>query len=247
MPPQKRFSKMSIDKKQNKDLRKLKKEVKELQKPIERKWLDTPVEEPLSTSTVSVSLNNVAIVNQDGTITNNNLGMNQRVGKEIQMNLLRIKGQISILPDVTTTGNITRVRMVIVRFPTATGITNFTMNAFIRSAKYSSGNVDSEIIDGYLEPYPKVPYSIIYDKVFKLQAAYQAFSQAGTATTGATYTSTEKSRANVDLKFKLNHIARWGESEGVDGPNENSIGVYFYTEETNSCKVLMNARLNYTD
>nr|DAU68120.1 MAG TPA: capsid protein [Bacteriophage sp.] len=247
--PANKYGKMSIDSKQNKELRKLKQDVKELQKPIERKWLDTPIEVQVSTTTTSVSLNNIAIVNQDGTVTNNNLGMNKRVGKEVQMNLLRVKGEIQILPVVTSSGingNNTRVRMVIVRFPTATGITNFTMNSFIRSASYSTGSSGAQIIDGYLEPYPKVPYSILYDKVYSLQSAYQSFTTLSSPNSSI-YNNTERDRVRVDLKFKLNHIARWGESEGVDGPNENSIGIYLFSEVTNAAKAIMNARLNFTD
>ena len=81
MPRKSKYTKKSIDQKQSKQIRTLSKKVKQLEKPIERKWLDTAIDfdlnpDPPQGNNTSVQiLNNVLVEDCDGTVQVNNEAM----------------------------------------------------------------------------------------------------------------------------------------------------------------------------
>ena len=115
--PDIQLRKPSVDARQNKEIKKLKKTVKSLITPDNNKFLDTLVDTDISTTTSTQVLNNVQPVDLDGTVASTSASLSQRKGKRISIQSLHMKGTIYNPSNTISPDDFCRVRCLIVRFP----------------------------------------------------------------------------------------------------------------------------------
>jgi len=255
--------KRSTDRRQTKDIKVLKKKVKALEAPIERKFLDTPLTGEVGAAPLSIEgycLNKVQPLKADGTVVAANDGMSQRLGKSIHMNRVRLKGFVEIQGNPTLASPdfgdyIGRARVMVVRWPQNELANTSSPKDFLKAAAYGAtfSTADS-FIDAYKLKFPAKRYEVLYDRTHNLQTATQLSPATLAAGTGYGITSVYPSRAKVDIDIKLNHDADWGNVESAAGvPNQNPIMLYVIcgngaiAEGEQRYTLLVNSRLNYTD
>lgn len=245
--------KMKTDRKQNKEIKTLKKKVKALEAPIERKFLDVAMTGYLTANNETFVLNNVGIADQDGTITNNNVNMSRRVGKAIHMTRLRIQGCVGIDADYSQSPNFCdqegRMRMVVLRWLQNDGAQVSTPKDFLTAANYgASYSPEDALIDGYKRKFPANRYEVLYDRVVYLQAPSQIGAGA-TQGNGAVLPNVRK----VDIDIKLKHDANWALQESSTSPSQNPLCLYLFAGNhcdslgTQRYPILLNSRLDYVD
>lgn len=243
----------SIDAKQSKDIRKLKKKVMLLESPVERKWHRTA---PLqlqnkdtgnyTTFPFKVCLNNVPNAAYGATTSGASAMLQSREKKEISMTRLRIKGQLYNLDRTTDaatpTGSVTpnqfsNVRVLIIRWPKSlTAPNTFTPDAYL------SGDPNTSQMRYVLAFYNREPgtnYDILHDKVYQLGSRYGE-TVKGIVAPDTVYDGTgrgsinQKVNVNIDLKFKKPIVARWPFNESVPGGAvENNICMYVVNDNAN--------------
>ena len=218
--------KSKIDSRQNKEIKTLKKKVKALEAPIERKFLDTPLTGAVGVAPLSIEsylLNGVQPMKADGTVVAANDAMSQRLGKSIHMNRIRLKGFVEIQGDPTTASPdfddwIGRCRVMLVRWPQNELATSSGPKDFLKPAAYGAAySTADSFIDAFKLKFPALRYEVLYDRTHNLQtqlAIQQATLAAGT---GYGITSVYPSRAKVDIDIKLNHDADWANVEAATG------------------------------
>lgn len=252
-------TKRSTDRRQNKEIKKLKKDVKMLKAPIERKFLDVAMEGAIASSSETIVLNNVGRVDQDGTVPNQNASMSRRVGKSIHMSRIRIKGFVSIVAPSLASGNpgyedfIGRVRMLLVRWHQNDASAISTPDDFLTAAAYGqSYSGEDAFIDGFKKKYPEKNYEVLYDKVVNLQAPEQA-TQGPAQTNLGGMTSVFPPRARVNIDLKLNHDVNWAQVPETASPSQNSLALYLIGGNgapvvgTQRYFKLLNSRLDFID
>jgi len=256
--------KRSVDKRQNKDIKVLKKKVKALEAPIERKFLDVPITGEVGSAPLSVEgylLNAVEPMAADGTVATANDAMSQRLGKSIHMNRLRLKGFVEIVGDYTIAAPdygdyIARARVMVVRWPQNDLANTSTPKDFLKPAAYGATySVADGLIDGYKLKFPAKRYEVLYDRTHNIQSATQLSPTTLAAGTGYGITAVYPSRAKVDIDIKLKHDADWANVESAAGtPSQNALMLYVIcgngttdNEGQQQYKILVNSRLNYTD
>jgi len=250
--------KKSVDKRQSKDIKTLKKKVKALMAPIEKKFLDTAIVGTVASNNEVYCLNNVRPATQDGTIVATNAAMSQRVGKMIHMNRIRIKGLVKIVANFTGAisgdNTIGRMRMLVVRWHENDGAATSLATDFLQPAAYAAAAPpfagQDDLIDGYKLKFPALRYDVLYDKVVSLQSYAQQIPLGAVACNAAPVYPPHY-KVNIDLKLK--HDARWASTESTTSPTVNPICLYLIgangsaTAGTQRYSALLNARLNYTD
>lgn len=247
--------KKTVDRKQTKDIKVLKKKVKALEAPIERKFLDTAIDGYITANNETYVLNNVQIADQDGTIVQNNLNMSKRVGKAIHMSRIRIKGVVGITGDQSTVGDFSdqkgRIRMVLVRWQENDAASVSVPSDFLVPALYGStySNEDA-LIDGYKRKFPANRYEVLYDRTVYLQTEYQRGASVAAGTPAA---PVFPASARVSIDVKLNHDANWALVENAATPTQHPICLYLFASNqspdvgTQRYTALLNSRLDYTD
>ncbi|AXH74409.1 MAG: hypothetical protein [Circoviridae sp.] len=250
--------KKSVDKRQSKDIKVLKKKVKALQKPIEKKFLDTPIVGTVASNNAVYVLNNVRIASEDGTITQTNENMSLRRGKSISMQRIRIKGLVKIVANFTGAisgdNTVGRVRMLVVRWHENDGAATSLATDFLTPADYAGAAPpfagQDDLIDAYKKKRPQLRYDVLYDKTVSLQSYAQQIPLGAVACNAAPVYPPHY-KVNIDLKLK--HDARWALQESTTSPTQNPICLYVIgangsaTAGTQRYSTLLNARLNYTD
>ena len=249
--------KKSVDKRQSKDIKVLKKKVKALQGPIEKKFLDTPIVGTVASNNAVYVLNNVRIASEDGTIVQTNENMSRRRGKSVTMQRIRIKGLVKIVANFTGAisgdNTVGRVRMLVVRWHENDGAATSLATDFLTPANYAATPPyagQDDLIDAYKKKRPQLRYDVLYDKTVSLQSYAQQISLGAVACNAAPVYPPHY-KVNIDLK--LNHDARWAQQESTTSPTQNPICLYVIgangasTLGTQRYSTLLNARLNYTD
>lgn len=243
-------AKRSTDQKQDKAIKKLTKKVKDLEKPIERKFYDIVYEGSAMTAGTAdlFAINSVPVVRYDGTTAANLKSQSARLGQSISMTKLRIRGQVYVPQTIDVNDQAVRVRMLVCRVKCSQSYTSTTpgWTNFITPAKYSATFNDDALVDGFKNPFPAYKYEILYDKTFWLQSTNQLVPVSGVPTLTPTGTSTEKFRAPINVNIKLNSQASWAASPGSSMPQTNGLVCYFQTNIDGPI-FLLNSRLNYLD
>lgn len=229
----------SVDRRQNREIKKLKKDIKSLTPADNNKFLDTNMYQSISSTTQTMILNNVQPINLDGSVSSASASLSQRKGKRISIRSLHVKGvvynpSVTLSPDDHCT-----VRMVIVRFPDDGATTNTGLDSCLTA---QTGALDPYMF-AFKDRMPKNPYEIVYDRVFNLQAAYQSAAQQY---------PTDKWRVNINKKIYFRGKAqdtRWGEIESVSSPSENALAVMLISDSAavSHPAVSLNFRLHYQD
>lgn len=257
-------TKGKTDRRQNKEIKTLKKKVKALEAPIERKFLDVPLTGEIGSSPLSIEsylLNGVQPMKADGTVVAANDAMSQRLGKSIHMNRIRLKGFVEIQGDPQQASPdfddyIGRCRVMLVRWPQNELATSSSPKDFLKPAAYgASYSTADSFIDGYKLKFPALRYEVLYDRTHNLQTALQQQPSPLAPTTGYGITAVYPSRAKVDIDIKLKHDADWANVESATGnPSQNPLMLYVICGNgganalgSQQYWLQVNSRLNYTD
>lgn len=249
---------MSIDKRQSKDIKKLKKKVANLEAPIERKFLDSVKDRQL---TASDNITNWAhIVNKvkpwaaTGSSASAENYLSSRLGKSITMKSLKIKGELYIDPEDYNTNSInTKVRILVVRYK-CPGNTNTELCqpiCYLKPAAYISGGpspappgagIGNIYVEAFKNRTPVSPYEILYDKIHLLQNSLveSIYLPAPTAPVPLpnydTYNTipTEHYRKTIDISIKLKNLeASWSDPANTQQQSAtNQICVYALQNKT---------------
>lgn len=260
----------TVDAKQSKDIKKLKKKVKMLESPIERKWHRTAPQQlsdkdtgNYSTFPFKVSLNNVPVAPYDGTTSGASAMLQTREKKEISMTRLRVKGQLYNLDRTTSTDSggtvssvtpnqFSNVRVIIIRWPKSLLYPNtFTPDSYLSADPNTS---QLAYVLAFYNREPGTNYDILHDKVYQLGSRYGETVKGITAP-DTVYDGTgrgsvnQKVNVNIDLKFKKPIVARWPFNESqIGGSVENNICMYVVNDNDNisGTQTTSNVHFEYT-
>lgn len=182
--------KKSVDAKQNKAIKKLKKEVKKLSKSEEKKWYDIDKSStaiPLSGSVQPL----LALDLWDGTNTNR---QNQREGNSINMLSYKIHGQVYIDQSFASPDSNNKVRIMLIQ------MTDDNITAPVLTDILEDPTGDRAIYSFYKIKGQR-RFRVHYDKLFNLQNPGQYFANASGS--AATSTATESFRKEVRINAKI--------------------------------------------
>ena len=209
--------KRRVDKKQDKEIAVLKKQVKALGKSVERKYVDKVYYQqstgPLTTTDSIFPINAIAVFNG-----NNALRHQQRQGQTINMRSYKLRGTINMdpMPVIDSGGNTVnpppnaQCRLMLVLFPenqegNATTIDSEAILQYRAAQPFNSYNK----IDG------SVKYKVLYDKVFRLQNANQVGLAGGTTNRFGQCTEKWRVPFNINVKFgKSGTVAEYMLNQG---------------------------------
>lgn len=251
--------KKSVDKKQTKQIKQLQKEVKELQEPIERKFLDTVFSQQLKVTDIANGLvsqkvlNNVLPAGFTGGSTGNQDILSQRVGKNITMDSLHIRGSIFYNPDnLVNPGANAKVRILIVCYPQYLGNAGGSDIGNVLTPASAITNQDCWV-NAHYNRFPKSEYTVLYDKTYMLQNQTSEIDSVSTSQNIPVYPN----RKFLIIKEKIKGAMRkaeWGTLESISNPNRSVIVMYAIPDITDAQssvnetpKVNFNCRLHYLD
>lgn len=233
--------KKSVDAKQNKQIKKLKEEVKSLMNTNEIKHLNTQFADvDINAFSLGSFERGLTDVNpwQSNATNANATKLTEREGDEILVKRIKIKAMLTLPqvgPDETYD---TIVRVLIVHWPTG--------NAALQEVVQDTGTVFS-----LLQNYPTTPYKVLYDKSFNLQNV----TQFRVPTLGFT-TSTEPFRRNLNISLGAKQLGKGGikcswAGAGTSAPAQGAINMYCYSDQSQatftSPFISGRARLSYMD
>lgn len=179
----------TVDAKQNKEIRKLKIQVRKLAKGDEKKWYD--IDAPSTAIPLSGSIQPLLALNLwDGTNTNR---QNQREGNSLNMLSYTIKGQVYIDQNFASPDVNNKVRIMLVQMTDD----NIVAPALTDILEDPTGD---RAIYSFLKIKGQRRFKVHYDKLFNLQNVEQTAST--TAGMSAT-TSTELYRREFRVRAKL--------------------------------------------
>ena len=227
--------KKRVDKKQDKEIAVLKKQVKALGKTVERKYIDKVYYQqstgPLTTNDSVFPINAIAVFNG-----NNALRHQQRQGQTINMRSYKIRGTINLPPFVLAPepgGTLipppisAEVRMMLVLFPenqegNATTIDSADILQFRAAQPFNSYNK----IDG------SVKYQVLYDKVFRLQNSVSQVPGNPTLTALAVPTERNRIPFNINVKFgKSGKVEEYMLNQGSNSvPVKNRLVLFAWSD-----------------
>ena len=188
--PQRKYvrKKRTVDAKQNKDIRKLKKEVKKLSKADEKKWYD--IDKPSTAIPLTGSVQPLLALDLwDGTNTNR---QNQREGNSINMLTYKIKGQVYIDQNFASPDANNKVRIMLVQMTDD----NITQPALTDILEDPTGD---RAIYSFLKIKGQRRYKVHYDKIINLQNVQQVRSNSDYRNS----TATERFRREFRIKAKI--------------------------------------------
>jgi hypothetical protein len=182
---------MSKDKKQDKEIKQLKKEVKTLKKDDEKKWYDQN-QSSLAVSTSGAILPLLGLPIYDGSDVNSNK-QNEREGNKINMLSYKLHGEVYIDQNFASPDSNNKVRIIVVQM-TDDNINPPLLSDILENPTGNNALYAFYKIDGTRR------FTRKYDKIFNLQNVEQTAST--TAGMSAT-TSTERFRKTFKIKVKL--------------------------------------------
>lgn len=182
--------KLRVDAKQNKEIKKLKTQVKRLSKGDEKKWYD--IDKPSTAIPLSGSIQPLLALDLwDGTNTNR---QNQREGNSINMLSYTIKGQVYIDQYFASPDTNNKVRIMLVQMTDD----NITQPALTDILEDPTGD---RAIYSFLKIKGTRRFRVHYDKLFNLQNPGQYFGNSSGPNNVST--ATEAFRKEFRIKAKL--------------------------------------------
>lgn len=211
--------KLSVDRKQNKEIKKLKKVVKTLSKTNEKKWKDDAI--------VSADVNSHAIGSYQLDLTNiypwdsdaaaaNATRNYSRIGNSVVVTRIQLNGQIVLPEGGTDPTYACRVRFLVVYTP---------------DSEYAGlGEIleHPNDIDSHKKIKPDAPYRILYDKKMNLQNTVPSAISGGTRNA----TAVEPFRRNISIQLGPKKLGKgglkvsWAQGSASDQPMMGAITLY---------------------
>jgi hypothetical protein len=216
-----RTKKRTVDAKQNKDIRKLKKEVKKLSKADEKKWFDIDKSStaiPLSGSIQPL----LALDLWDGTNTNR---QNQREGNSINMLSYKIKGQVYLDQFFASPDANNKVRIMLVQMTDD----NITQPALTDILEDPTGD---RAIYSFLKIKGQRRFRVHYDKLFNLQNPGQYFGNSSGAANVSTATEMFRKEFRISAKVPKSgtKVSYAQGSVSGNGPVVNGLFLIAYSD-----------------
>lgn len=213
----KRRIQRQIDKKQNREIKRLKTDVKLMKKIVERKHYDlTYPAAAVSTNATKEGLTSFVPYNT----LDQARRQNHREGQACQITRIAIKGTVEMAQSGVSVDAHNRVRMLIVYTPESS-----TPNLVdIVEGPYASYDINA-----FNKIQPPFPYRILYDRTFNMQNGIVA----------TTY-PTEKWRHAFDIRLGKNALGKTGlKCDWTDGqaniqiaPDRGAITLFFWSDST---------------
>ena len=187
----KRPKRRSVDAKQNKEIRKLKTQVRKLSKGDEKKWFD--IDKPSTAIPLAGTVQPLLNLNVWGG-TDNTAKQNERTGQSINVMSYKIKGQVYIDQYFASPDTNNKVRIMLVQMTDD----NIIQPALTDILEDPTGD---RAVYSFLKIKGQRRFKVHYDKLFNLQNPGQYFANASGA--NATSTATESYRKEFRIKAKL--------------------------------------------
>lgn len=224
----------TVDRKQNKDIRDLKKTVKSLIETNELKYLDRKEDLSVSTTVQIIPLNNPTLW-----AGNNTTRHQQREGASFLTMSYRLKGLVKIDPDAVSPDYENRLRMMVVLTKDS------TTPASITDILQTTG------FETFHKIKPPHDYKVLYDRVFNLQGVIPSAISGSTRNA----TSTERFRIPFDIKLGKKHFgksgckAQWEENDGAVAPRQGALSLIVFSDSSVVSHPVVNgfSRLRFMD
>lgn len=185
-----RSYKRSVDKKQNKEINKLKKKVKTLEKTDEKKWYDTnQLSKAISTTPAVDPFLGLTVWNS-AAANANETKQNSRSGNSIVMTSLKLDGLVYIDQDFASPDSNNIVRLLLVQ-----------MTDDNQTAPAATDILETNDVNSFYKLKGTRRYKIHYDKRFYLQNPGQYFGNSSGANNVST--ATEPWRKRFIIKAKI--------------------------------------------
>lgn len=185
------LTKKSVDRRQNAEIKKLKKKVSKLAKADEKKWYDTN-QPSTAISTTGLVQPLLGLTVWGG--TNNTLRQHEREGNTINMLSYRINGEVYIDQGFASPDANNKVRILLVQMTddniNAPALTDIMEDTTSSNALYSFYKIKGQR-----------RFKVHYDKTFNLQNVGQYFANASGS--AAVSTSTENFRKTFNISAKV--------------------------------------------
>lgn len=251
--------KKSVDNKQTQQIKQLQKEVKELKEPQERKFLDTVFGEQLKPTDIGsgavsqVVLNNVKGASFASGSSGAQAILTQRVGKNITMDSLSIRGSLYYsTTNLVTPGLQAKIRLMIVCYRQFIG--NASASDIGEVLDQTGATTLPDVwCNAHYNRFPKGEYTVLYDKMHMLQNSISELD----STTESQPIPVYPNRKFLQIKHKFKGAMRqaeWGESESVSNPNRSVIVMYAIPDITTGQATIneapyvnLNCRLHFQD
>lgn len=219
--PKKRKRKSTVDRRQSKDISKLKEQVSLLVKTVETKCKDNTVD-ILAIGTIPLKDPLTDLVVWDTNSANSNINRNiQREGNSVVVKSYRFRGYIELPHIDISSVEIARARIIVAHAPCS------------EEAEYRD-IIESLRIDSFKKVKPPNPYRILYDKVFNLQNTEQRkFHLSAPVVNASNSTAVEPCRRNVDinLKFPKGLQVDWLQGQTNSPPVMGGLCMYLISDQ----------------
>jgi len=228
-----KMTKKSVDTKQNASIRKLKKEVKALQAPIEKKYLYQQLDQlGINSLATSQTINLIRPWASDATNANE-LRLNTREGDKVTMKMFMLRGKLEIpyppLDNTVDRRMPTRCRFIYVYYPDEPPGNNIDDILEIPTIP------SPDLVDCFYKRNGRLKYKILKDITYSLEPNYWQYSNPASATTEtfSGMTSTKPAfitlRHNIDLsKLPQMGQACWNDNNPV--PRLGQVCLYTMTD-----------------
>jgi len=218
--------KRSVNAKQNKEIKTLKKKVSAIEKTITKKFKDSSIPDTLLSNPVlgEYQFDIAALSAWDSNALNaNEIRTRQREGNSVVVKQVLVKGEIILPNDQGTLTPLynSKVRCLIVRSPDS----GYPLIDQILE--------DPNDIFSHKKIKPENPYKVLYDRSFNLSNITQV---RGAATTGVNTTSTEPFRIPLNIRLgkkalgKEGAKATWQQGTTSIHPQQGAITLFMYSD-----------------
>ncbi len=227
--------KKKVDKKQNKEIKVLQKQVKALGMTVERKWIDKIYYQnstgPLTTTDSVFPINGIPVFNG---VNQNRHG--ERQGLTINMRSYKIRGTINLPPFVLASGSpplsypppiSAQVRLLLVMFPE-----NQEGNATAIDSRDILEYRTVQPFNSYYKIDGSVKYQVLYDKVFRLQNSVAQVPGNPTLTSIAYPTEKNRVPFSINVKFGASgKVATYMTNQGSNSiPVKNRLVLFAFSD-----------------